>query len=387
MKDVFNTMKVWAESRTKTAIAAFVAIIAVISLSVAGATGVFSAKPADTASNKPAATAKIPAKVEKAPLKIDVTADDKVTESSTPTIVHVKSTDERSMPVDFYHAVDSGKKTDTVQVTPGDYKVNVTGVINNDGSIAKPVAESKEIAVSVKADDKVAENKATVDVKLDKTIPADQVTAEDVEEIANTTKVAIENGDSSLKGDAGKAILSKVENNTNANTHLSEDAKAIVTESTSEAQASTATEAKPTVPEASVPTNQSSASAGNSNESASAPAEKTQTWVPEKGHWENDTKRVWVPNVVTVTDKPAWDEKVSDGMVFIYSDGFTTHSITELEAYDKKMILAGTPGSYTFHKTYKTVHHDAVTHTEDRGHYEDKVTGKHWVVDEAGHYE
>ena len=301
MKDVFNTMKVWAESHTKTAIAAFVAIIAVISLSVAGATGVFSAKPADTTSDKPAATAKIPAKAETAPLKIDVSADDKVTESSTPTIVHVQSTDKHEEPVNFYHAVDSGKKTDTVEVTPGDYKVNVTGVINNDGSVAKPVAESKEIAVSVKS----AENKTDVNVKLDKTIPADQVTANDVEEIANTTKVAIENGDSSLKGDAGKAILSKVENNTNANTHLSEDAKATVTESTSEAQASTGTEAKPTAPEAQA--SQSSASASDSNESVSAPAEKTQTWVPEQGHWENTTERVWVPNVVTITDKPAWD--------------------------------------------------------------------------------
>lgn len=382
-----NKLTQWVVSHKPHTAGLSIAIIAVISLSVAGATGVFSAKPADTASDKPAATAKAPTKAETAPLKINVSADDKVTESSTPTIVHVQSTDERSMPVDFYHAVDSGKKTDTVQVTPGDYKVNVTGVINNDGSVAKPVAESKEIAVNVKADDKVAENKATVDVKLDKTIPADQVTAEDVEEIANTTKVAIENGDSSLKGDAGKAILSKVENNTNANTHLSEDAKATVTESTSEAQASTATEAKPTVAETPAPASQSSASASDSNESASVPAEKTQTWIPEKGHWENTTERVWVPNVVTITDKPAWDEKVSDGVLFVYSDGFTTHSVTELEAYSRKMMLAGTPGSYSLHKTYKTVHHDAVTHTEDRGHYEDKVTGKHWVVDEAGHYE
>lgn len=51
------------------------------------------------------------------------------------------------------------------------------------------------------------------------------------------------------------------------------------------------------------------------------------------------------------------------------------------------MIKAGTPGSYSIQRKYKTVHHDAVTHTEDRGYYEDKVTGKHWVVDEAGHYE
>lgn len=377
-----NKLTQWVKSHKPHTAGLAVAIIAVISLSVAGATGVFSAKPADTASNKPAATAKAPTKAETAPLKIDVTADEKVTESSTPTIIHVESTDKREEPVNFYHAVDSGKKTDTVQVTPGDYKINVTGVINNDGSVAKPVAESKEIAVSVKS----AEKKTDVNVKLDNTIPADQVTADDVEEIANTTKVAIENGDSSLKGDAGKAILEKVENNTNANTHLSEDAKATVTESTSEAQASTGTEAKPTVPEASAPASQSSASTSNSNESASEP-NKVQTWIPEKGHWENDTEKVWIANVVTVTDKPAWDERVLDGALYVCSDGFTTHSITELGAYSKKMILAGTPVSYSIHKNYKTVHHDAVTHTEDRGYYEDKVTGKHWVVDEAGHYE
>lgn len=382
-----NKLTQWVKSHKPHTAGLSIAIIAVISLSVAGATGVFSAKPADTASDKPAATTKAPTKAETAPLKINVSADDKVTESSTPTIVHVESTDKREEPVDFYHAVDSGKKTDTVEVTPGDYKVNVTGVINNDGSVAKPVAESKEIAVNVKADDKVAESKTDVDVKLDKTIPADQVTAEDVEEIANTTKVAIENGDSSLKGDSGKAILEKVENNTNANTHLSEDAKATVTESTSEAQASTGTEAKPTVAETPAPASQSSTTVSDNHETSSAPAEKTKTWVPEKGHWENTTERVWVPNVVTVTDKPAWDEKVSDGTVFICSDGFTTHSITELRAYSKKMMLADTPISYSIHENYKTVHHDAVTHTEDRGYYEDKVTGKHWVVDEAGHYE
>lgn len=377
-----NKLTQWVKSHKPHTAGFAIAIIAVISLSVAGATGVFSAKPADTTSDKPAATTKAPTKAETAPLKIDVSADDKVTESSTPTIVHVQSTDERSMPVDFYHAVDSGKKTDTVEVTPGDYKVNVTGVINNDGSVAKPVAESKEIAVSVKS----TEKKIDVNVKLDNTIPADQVTANDVKEIADTTKVAIENGDSSLKGDAGKAILEKVENNTNANTHLSEDAKATVTESTSEAQASTATEAKPTIAETPAATSQSSASTSDSNESASEP-NKVQTWIPEKGHWENTTERVWVPNVVTVTDKPAWDEKVMGRTKYVCSDGFTTYSDAERRAHDLAMLRAHTPISYTWYTEYKTVHHDAVTHTEDRGYYEDKVTGRKWVVDEAGHYE
>lgn len=384
-----NKLTQWVKSHKPHTAGLSIAIIAIISLSVAGATGVFSAKPAETASDKPAATAKVPTKTEKASLKINVSADDKVTESSTPTIVHVQSTDERSMPVDFYHAVDSGKKTDTIEVTPGEYKVNVTGVINNDGSVAKPVAESKEIAVSVKSTEKKddAENKTDVNVKLDNTIPADQVTADDVKEIADTTKVAIDNGDSSLKGDAGKAILEKVENNTNANTHLSEDAKATVTESASKAQASTGTEAKPTVAETPAPASQSSASAGNSSSEPASEPNKIQTWVPEKGHWENDTEKVWVANVVTVTDKPAWNERVKIRTKYVFSDGFTTYSDAERRAHDLAMLRADTPVSYTWYHEFKTVHHDAVTHTEDRGHYEDKVTGKHWVVDEAGHYE
>ncbi len=91
MKNVINTMKVWAKNHTKTAIAAAIAIIAVISLSVAGMTGVFSPKFADTASSKSAMTAEAPANTEKTPVTINVEADDKVTEASTPTIVHVQS--------------------------------------------------------------------------------------------------------------------------------------------------------------------------------------------------------------------------------------------------------------------------------------------------------
>ncbi len=58
-----------------------------IALAVAGATGVFSAKHADTASNKPTVTVEVPANTKKTPLKIDVAADDKVTEASTATMI------------------------------------------------------------------------------------------------------------------------------------------------------------------------------------------------------------------------------------------------------------------------------------------------------------
>ncbi|HHV3321240.1 TPA: hypothetical protein ACUJMC_001601 [Streptococcus agalactiae] len=378
-----NKLTEWVKSHKPHTAGIIVAFVAVIALSVAGATGVFSNKPADTTSDTPTVTAKVPTKTDKTPVTINVTADDKVNENSTPTIVHVESTDERKEPVNFYHAVDSGKKTDTVEVSPGDYKVTVTGVINNDGSVTKPAPASKEINVSIKSTDKSkdAESKAVVDVELDKTTPADKVTADDVKEIADATKTAIENGDDSLKGDAGKAILDKVEANTKANTHLSEDAKATVTESTEKAQASTETKAKTTVTDAPKSASKPSAPASGN------PAEKAKTWVPEKGHWENTTEKAWVPNVVTVTDQAAWDETVTNGYHYVFSDGHIEYDDASAEAYSMKMMQNDTPVSYHWEKDTKTVHHPAVTHTEDRGHYENKVTGKKWVVDVPGHYE
>lgn len=374
-----NKLTQWVKSHKPHTAGLSIAIIAVISLSVAGATGVFSAKPTDTASDKPAATAKVPAKVEKAPLKIDVTADDKVTESSTPTIVHVQSTNERSMPVDFYHAVDSGAKTDTVEISPGEYKITVTGVINNDGSVAKPEAKSKEIALDIKSTDKSKkdENKAHLNVDLDKTIPSDKVTDKDIKDIADIIKNAVTKGDESLKGDAGKAILEKVDTNAKANNNISDEVKDEVTESTEKASQETEK-----APEKTVTTSPSSAS------EPSEPTEKTKVWVAEQGHYENTTEKVWIPNVVTIVDKPAWAETVKTGRIICrFSDGHIAYSDEEAHNYSKKMILADTPVGYTWCPETKTVHHDAVTHTEDRGHYEDKVTGKHWVVDEAGHYE
>lgn len=389
MKNVFNKMEMWAEDHIKTVIAAAALLVVLMVLTAAWVTGVFNSKPADNAISEPAVTAEVPAKTEKTPVTIDVESDEKVTKDSTPAIIHVESIDERSKPVDFYHAVDSGKKTSTVEVSPGDYKVTVTGVINKDGSVAKPTKESKEITVSIKSTDKKtdAENKATVNAELDKTIPSDKVTADDVKEIADTTKVAVENGDSSLKGDAGKAILDKVDANTKANAHLSEDAKANVAESTEKAQSSTDTKAKTTVTDAPQSATQPSVPANNSGKTPSKPTSKAKTWVPEKGHWENTTQKVWVPNVVTVTDKPAWDEQVHTGTCFVFSNGYVACNPAEARAYDKKMILAGTPLSSSVQPQYKTIHHPAVTHTEDRGHYENKVTGRKWVVDVPGHYE
>ena len=369
----------WVKSHKPHTAGLSIAIIAVISLSVAGATGVFSEKTAKAPENKDAITTAASTDTAKTPVEINVATDEKVTETSTPVIMHVESTDERIEPVDFYHAVDSGVKTDTVEVSPGEYKITVTGVINNDGSIAKPKTESKEIALNIKSTDKSkeTENKAHLNATLDKTIPSDKVADEDIKDIADTIKNAVAKGDESLKGDAGKAIIEKVDANAKANKNISDEVKDEVTESTKEASKETEK-----APEKTVTTSPSSAS------EPSEPTEKTKVWVAEKGHYENTTEKIWIPNVVTIVDKPAWTETVKTGRIICrFSDGHIAYSDEEAHNYSKKMILADTPVGYTWCPETKTVHHDAVTHTEDRGYYEDKVTGRKWVVDEAGHYE
>lgn len=377
MKMKMKEIQDWVESHKPHTAVISVVVLMAIALSVAYENGAFTKKQSNSKTDDSSVTATVSEDTQKAALTINIAADDKVAKDSTPVIIHVQSTDKRDKPVDFYHAIDSGKKTNTIEVSPGDYKVTVTGVINNDGSVTKPVFKSKEINVSIKSTDKSkdAENKAVVNVELDKTTPADKVTEKDVKEIAEATKTAIENGDDSLKGDAGKEILDKVEANTKANKHLSDDAKDAVAKSTNKAQASNETEAKTTVTEA-------PKSASNSK-----PAEKAKTWVPEKGHWENDTEQVWVPNVITVTDKEAWDENKTVFDYYLFADGYKAYTTADARTHAVYCLKNGLDDGYQDVQHTETVHHPAVTHTEDRGHYETKVTGRKWVVDEAGHYE
>lgn len=380
MKNVINTMKVWAENHTKKAIAVAIAIIAVISLSVAGMNGLFSEKTAKTPESKNAITAVVPTDTTKTPVKVNVAADEKVTEASTPVIMHVESTDKRKEPVDFYHAVDSGVKTDTVEVSPGEYKITVTGVINNDGSVAKPETKTKEMALSIKSTDKSkkSENKADVKVNLDKTIPADKVTDADIKDIADVTKKAIEKGDESLKGDAGKAILEKVETNAKANANISEESKEAV-----EKSAKDATKATETKPETTVTTAPSSAS-------KPAPKPKTKpTSKPEPkkktGHYETRTKTVKVPRQVTeqVLVKDAWNEQVFSHYVYHFEyDGFETTDKTVRNQHGKQLAIQGVATNYTDIPQYKTITHPAEYKTVNKTVYDEKTeTYQVWVED------
>lgn len=364
----------WIKSHKVHTVVIVLLLVAVIALSAAGAMGVFNRKTTDSNSGETKIAAVVPNGTEKTPVEINIAADDKVTDSSTPVILHVESTDERENPVDFYHAVDSGKKNTIIELSPGEYIIIVTGVINKDGSVSKPETKSKKIVLSIKSTAKSgkAENKAQINVKLDKTINAKEVTADDVKKIAETTKNAVEKGDSSLKGDAGKSILDKVKTNVKANKNISEEDKKAVEESTSSAVK--ATETKPAQTLTAPPT---SASNQESN-----PKSKPKS---KKGHYETRTKTVKVPRQVTeqVLVKAAWDERVFSHYVYHFAyDGFETTDENVCDQHGVQLAKQGVSSNYTEIPQYKTINHPAEYKTVTKTVYDEKTeTYQVWVED------
>lgn len=115
-----------------------------------------------------------------------------------------------------------------------------------------------------------------------------------------------------------------------------------------------------------------SQASGDSQSSGSSSAQSQKKWVPEQGHWETDYGQVWVPSVVYVRHERYW----------------VNHGGTKVGPFDSKAAAwswcdndvdnGGIGGS---------VIDDSYTTSEDQGHYEQQATGRHWVVDVAGHWE
>lgn len=109
---------------------------------------------------------------------------------------------------------------------------------------------------------------------------------------------------------------------------------------------------------------------GSNNSSSNGGSQKK--WIPEQGHWETDYSQVWVPNVVYTRHPRFW---VNHGgtMVGPFDSEDAAYSWSENDAF------SGSIGG--------SIVDDSYTTSEDQGHYEQKATGQHWVVDVAGHWE
>lgn len=110
-----------------------------------------------------------------------------------------------------------------------------------------------------------------------------------------------------------------------------------------------------------------SQSSGSNNSSSNGGSQKK--WVAEQGHWETDYSQVWVPNVVYTRHE----------RYICSACGASFDSIAAWSAHSDAMWEQGRDhGAYI---------NDSYTTSEDQGHYEQKATGQHWVVDVAGHWE
>lgn len=112
-----------------------------------------------------------------------------------------------------------------------------------------------------------------------------------------------------------------------------------------------------------------SQSSGSNNSSSNGGSQKK--WVAEQGHWETDYSQVWVPNVV-YTRHERWMCSVCHA---------TFNSAAEMDNH-----VISTYGDAQ-HPNGASAINDSYTTSEDQGHYEQKATGQHWVVDVAGHWE
>lgn len=363
----------WIKSHKPHTAAIAIAIIAVVAVVIAAASGAFST------ADKQNSTAK----AETADLVLNVTADTGWDANSTPAIAHITSDE-----VDFYHAVspdaEGNKGTSTVTLEEGDYTVDFISPVNSDGSAYELFDTGEAQTVTVDAD---ATDTLSVTCEMTR-IPADKVTDEMLKGIVDQTKDAVENGDETLKGDAGKDILDKLEGNVANNPNASDETKQEATDADKEVDVDSK-------PETTTPSgdngntsdkgnasnngnggsnagnsgsngNGSSASGGSSSGSSSKPSAPahTHSW---KDH--TATKQVWVSNIVTVPDYET--QQVFSHYLYVFSaDGYSTTDISAVKAHSVELAKQGLSTNYSNVPQYTEQTVQVGSHTEDHGHYE-----------------
>lgn len=363
----------WIKSHKPHTAAIAIAIIAVVAVVIAAASGALST------ADKQDSTAK----AETADLVLNVTADTGWDANSTPAIAHITSDE-----VDFYHAVspdaDGNKGTSTVTLEEGDYTVDFISPVNSDGSAYELFDTGEAQTVTVDAD---ATDTLSVTCEMTR-IPADKVTDEMLKGIVDQTKDAVENGDETLKGDAGKDILDKLEGNVAENPNASDETKQEATDADKEVDVDSK-------PEATTPSGDngnasdkgnansngnSGAGAGNSgsNGNGSGTASKpsggssSQPSAPAHSHsWKDHTatKQVWVPNIVTVPDYET--QQVFSHYLYVFSaDGYSTTDINAVKAHSVELAKQGLSTNYSNVPQYTEQTVQVGSHTEDHGHYE-----------------
>lgn len=355
----------WVKNHKPHTAAIAIVVVAVIAVSIAAASGAFTQQDKTTADEQKTVD-----------VTLSVTADHGWDENSTPAIAHIEGND-----VDFYHAVtpdaEGNKGTSTVELAEGDYTVSFVSPVNSDGSAFDIYDTGAPVDITVDADAKTA---PAVNCPMAQ-IPADKVTDEMLADIVDKTKDAIENGDETLKGDAGTGILDKLDGNVAKNPNASDKTKQEATDADKDVDvndkpAQTTPSAKNDGNKAdsnksnagSQPSNNGSS---NSGSASSKPSQSSQPSKPAHTHtWVNHTatRQVWVSNWVDVPDYGTQQVAVGTKYIFAY-DGYTTTDSNDAKWHSVALIKQGLPDNYRTETIYETQQVQTGSHKEDHGSY------------------
>ena len=206
----------WVRGHIAIVVGAVAVVVVVAAVAVMAALGVFASK-AEMPKIMPSEEATVD-------VSLSVTADAGWTVDSTPAIVHVKGADEDTSEVDFYHAVaadeEGNKGSSKVTITEGSYTVAFLAPVNADGSTFNIDAAVAAQSIEVDAD----ADAPTVACAMAQ-IPADQVGDDVLQAAIANLRAAVDLGDATLKGNAGRDILAKMEANIANNPNVSEETK------------------------------------------------------------------------------------------------------------------------------------------------------------------
>lgn len=284
-------------------------------------------------------------------------------EGDTPVIAHVTGTTDGNRSVDYYHAVSGAQEE--VELVPGGYSVEYLPVLKAGGSLVT----AKDGAVSAVVEDGAIASTSKTNEKA-----AEDVTQDDLDNVLDAVKKAVEKGDDTLKGDAGKDVVDKVAEAVKATGKVDEskveEAKQEAETKASEPSAGT-NAGQPAAPTGSNSDNGSNgggadkapASQPASTPSASQPSGNGGSSQSEHVHnWVAQTEQRWVQ------DSAAWDEQCPTGSYIQCSCGQRFDNQAQWSQHNKSLGF-GQGHSYSVQETYGTVHHDAT------GHYETVTTG------------
>lgn len=300
-------------------------------------------------------------------------------EGDTPVIAHITGTTDGNRSVDYYHAVSGAQEE--LELVPGGYSVEYLPVLKAGGSLVT----AKNGAVSAVVEDGAIASTAPASEKA-----AEDVTQDDLNNVLDAVKKAVEKGDDTLKGDAGKDVVDKVAEAVKATGKVDEskveeakkDAETKASEPSSGIDAG-----QPAAPTGSngnsgsngVGADKAPASQPSGTPSASQPSNNAGSSQPEHVHnWQAVTEQKWVSNNVWVQDSAAWDEQIYGQQTRSICNGcgadITGNPWAHIEAAGRGSACNGYH-SESYSVVINTIHHDATGHYEDQGHYETVTTG------------